>query len=368
MRLVKWLLPVLVVLALGYYWFSKEQANLIAGVVVNKFLDQLDSNADGVITEDEGFGGMFSLVDANGDSVADRAELVALIARSMKPFRWSNPPQDSTQSRVGVNHATFSSKILGEEVGYNIYLPPGYESASSASLRYPVIYYLHGGRPGNESRSVGLAESIHDILLAGSVRPFLFVWVNGGEISHYNYADSPGEDVFVQELIPHIDSTYRTMAERGGRALQGFSQGGRGATRIMFKYPELFVSAAPGGSGYAVEQQIRASGGIELDTRQSAGAVELDFGAGNDAYSLAEQYSKNPDKPNLPILIWAGEQGMNYSANLEYLDYLDGLGVSAARLFAPQVDHNPFLFYQARGSELLEFHDRYWIETTHSIE
>jgi enterochelin esterase-like enzyme len=34
-----------------------------------------------------------------------------------------------------------------------------------------------------------------------------------------------GCDVFVKELIPHIDSTYRTIAKRSGRGIEGFSQG-----------------------------------------------------------------------------------------------------------------------------------------------
>jgi enterochelin esterase-like enzyme len=34
-----------------------------------------------------------------------------------------------------------------------------------------------------------------------------------------------GCDVFINELIPHIDGTYRTIAERSGRGIEGFSQG-----------------------------------------------------------------------------------------------------------------------------------------------
>jgi enterochelin esterase-like enzyme len=41
-------------------------------------------------------------------------------------------------------------------------------------------------------------------------------------------------------LIPHIDSTYRTVAKREGRIIEGFSMGGFGAAHLGFKYPELF--------------------------------------------------------------------------------------------------------------------------------
>jgi S-formylglutathione hydrolase FrmB len=51
-----------------------------------------------------------------------------------------------------------------------------------------------------------------------------------------------GETTIIQELIPHIDKTYRTIAARHGRAIEGFSMGGRGATRLAIKYPQLFCS------------------------------------------------------------------------------------------------------------------------------
>ena len=357
----KWLLPLLVVLAAGFYWVWDERTNLIATMVVSQLLESMDANDDGVLSEDEGFEGMFSLLDANGDGIAEHSELLTFIVRTTQPFRWSNPPEDPSQVHPGLSHETFYSERLDEDVGYNIYLPSDYASATASSKRYPVIYYLHGGRPGNESLSIDLVDHVHEAVQSGSVSPLIFVWVNGGEVSHYNYAQSPGEDVFIKELIPHIDATYRTIAARDGRALQGFSQGGRGVTRIMFKYPELFVSAAPGGAGYAVEKQIQTNGGVEVDTRQGADAAALDFGAGNDAYSLAELYANNSNEQTLHIMIWGGERGFNYAAILEYVDYLDGLGVQTDRLFAPTVDHNPFLFYEARGVELLRFHDRHWV-------
>ena len=245
-------------------------------------------------------------------------------------------------------------------VGYNIYLPPGYEDNANRNIRYPVVYYLHGGRPGNESVSVGLVESVHAANESGQVRPIIFVWVNGGEVSHYNYGDSRGEDVFVQELIPYIDRTYRTIDHRGGRALQGFSQGGRGTTRIMFRYPELFISAAPGGPGCGMEKQISENGGIEQDNRFGRSGPALDFGEGNDAFSLAREYARQPTQRPLKILIWVGTNGFNYEATLEYLDFLSELEIRAERLVVPEVGHNPFELYEKNGLDLLGFHDQHW--------
>ena len=51
-----------------------------------------------------------------------------------------------------------------------------------------------------------------------------------------------GIENYVKELIPHIDKTYRTIARREGRCIEGFSMGGRGSTRLVMKYPEMFCS------------------------------------------------------------------------------------------------------------------------------
>ena len=105
-------------------------------------------------------------------------------------------------------------------------------------------------------------------------------------MSWYNYPqieNGRGEDVFVKELIPHIDKIYRTIGKREGRAIEGFSQGGRGTTRIMFKYPELFCSAAPGGSGYEPEKRIQENDGAE--------SAKVKFAPGYNAWDLAKSYS-----------------------------------------------------------------------------
>ena len=182
------------------------------------------------------------------------------------PFQWVNPLKGDFPD---VTHATFKSPSMNVDVGYCIYLPQEYGTPAAAEKRYPVVYYLHGGRPGGENKSVKLTDHIRRNIDSGAVAPMIYVFVNGGPVSHYNMPnrkDAQGEDVFIKELIPHIDKTYRTIADRSGRGLEGFSQGGRGTTRIMFKHPELFCSAAPGGAGHATEKRISEENGKESDS------------------------------------------------------------------------------------------------------
>ena len=276
-------------------------------------------------------------------------------------FKWVNPFTEDMVLPSGVHHKTFFSQSMRQDVGYAIYLPPSYEE--NVSQRFPVVYYLHGGRPGSESRSVQLTNLIHENILNEKTPPAIYVFINGGVISHYNYAplNSMGEDLFVRELIPHIDSTYRSVASREGRAIQGFSQGGRGTTRIMFKHPELFSSAAAGGPGYAVEKQIYENSGVELDTRRED-ASSFDFGEGNDAYSLAKIYAEN-GVPALKIAIWIGTERFNYRATLDYMQFLDSLGIDYKSYVVGGADHNPLKLYESIGVELMNFHANSFGET-----
>lgn len=264
------------------------------------------------------------------------------------PFRWVNPLKTELP---GVTHATFRSPSMKRDVGYCIYLPPDYNKPQNKDRRYPVVYYLHGGRPGSEIKSVRLSRIMHSHIAAGRVPPMIYVFVNGGPVSHYNMPDrkdAQGADVFVKELIPHIDASYRTIAARRGRGLEGFSQGGRGTTRIMFRHPELFCSAAPGGAGYATEKRISESGGRESDS--------LVFAEGDNTWDLARQYAADPNRPPLKILIHVGTKGFNYENNLQYMKFLESLEIPFQRVIAEDAKHSAQEIYQLHGLEIMKFH------------
>ena len=231
--------------------------------------------------------------------------------------------------------------------------PRSYGKKGNAKRRYPAVYHLHGGRPGNEAKSVKLARFINAGIHEAKIKPTVYVFANGGPVSWYNMPGdkkAQGEDVFVKELIPHIDRTYRTVAKRGGRAIEGFSQGGRGTTRIMFKYPELFGSTAPGGSGYEPEERIRDNDGAESD--------KIRFAPGYDAWTLAKDYSERKNAPPLQPLIWVGSRGFNYEYNLKFMKYLEKLKIPHEKLIVPDAPHSTRIIYEKNGLEIMKFHDR----------
>lgn len=263
------------------------------------------------------------------------------------PFKWVNEP--GFQLSKGLAHETYASASMDVEIGYCIYLPPSYDSSDAKTRRYPVVYYLHGGRPGNELKSVKLVDQIRVFHVKGEVEEAIYVFVNGGRVSHYDMPKlgSYGEWTFVKELIPHIDKSYRTIAQRAGRGIEGFSQGGRGTARIMFKYPELFISSAPGGGGHASEKHISETGGWEND--------HLKFIKGANTWDRARDYAKHPS-PKLNILAYVGDKGFNYENNLEWSAFLNSLGIEHRLLVIPEAPHSAKIIYEKNGAEIMNFH------------
>jgi endo-1,4-beta-xylanase len=75
----------------------------------------------------------------------------------------------------------------------------------------------------------------------------------------------PMESVIIKNLIPHIDASYRTIASRDGRAIEGHSMGGFGALHTGFNNPELFTAV----------------------TGNSPCCLSFEFGSGNAAQNNA---------------------------------------------------------------------------------
>jgi enterochelin esterase-like enzyme len=162
------------------------------------------------------------------------------IRQGLESTVWVNPPKPG-QLPAGVTHHTYFSRSMRHDVGYCIYLPPDY---AASGKRYPVIYNLHGAG-GNELHSLEEAVVLDEGIRAGKLPPMVLVLPNGGKTTMYKDSYDGkfmGETNIVRELIPHIDATYRTIATREGRCIEGFSMGGRGSTRLALKYPDMFCS------------------------------------------------------------------------------------------------------------------------------
>lgn len=150
------------------------------------------------------------------------------------PQSWNTP--DGGSVPPGCQHRTYYSAANKVTVGYNIHLPPGYNADTSA--RYPVVYSLHG-MGSNEWSNLPYANALQPGINARTINPMIMVFVCGR--SNTFYADSKDggvkcETTLIKELIPHIDSNFRTIPDRAHRAANGISMGGFGALMPATKH------------------------------------------------------------------------------------------------------------------------------------
>ena len=148
-----------------------------------------------------------------------------------------------------LTEGSFQSATLNEPIAYNVYLPAGYEASSKP---YPVLYLLHG-RGDSKSAWTQMKGTLDELIANGEIPPTIAIMPDAPWSSRASYyVDSkytgpdPGRQVetaFTTDLIAHVDSTYRTVANRSGRGVAGYSMGGYGALRYSLAHPDLFGAA-----------------------------------------------------------------------------------------------------------------------------
>jgi enterochelin esterase-like enzyme len=163
----------------------------------------------------------------------------------------------SRTARPTIEDRPFHSQALRGTIHYSVALPHGY---ATSGRRYPVVYFLHGLPAGPSAyRSIsGLADT-----LAANHLQAILVGAQGarpGDTDPEWHDRGPGrnwETATARELVRQIDSRYRTIARRAGRAIVGVSAGGYGAALIGIHHPAVcrvieswsgyFVATDPGG-------------------------------------------------------------------------------------------------------------------------
>jgi S-formylglutathione hydrolase FrmB len=156
-----------------------------------------------------------------------------------------------------VKHGTLVTEHLTSEVlkenrigldakrSISVYLPAGYNEGTK---RYPVVYYFHSLGGSNE-RMFAEGNAVQPVLDRaignGSIEEFILVAANysGPTLgSWYENSTTSGRwlDFTIKELLPYIDSHFRTIPHRDSRALTGEFIGGYGALKFAMLYPDFF--------------------------------------------------------------------------------------------------------------------------------
>ena len=150
---------------------------------------------------------------------------------------------------------TAPSTALGHEISYQLYLPPGY--GTDSSVRYPVIYLLHG-RGDKPAAWTAIKPDLDRLIADGRIPALIAIMPDAPSSRRAGYyidsqfagtadgklpAGEAVETAFTKDLIAHVDSTYPTRTDRNSRIVAGYSMGGYGALRYSLAHPELFGAA-----------------------------------------------------------------------------------------------------------------------------
>ncbi len=152
------------------------------------------------------------------------------------------------------------SEILGTDINFAVLLPSSYETDGDKT--YPVVYMLHGY--GDNYRSWNgrylHANTRIQTLEGQGLSEMIYVFPNGFNTYYCNYWSGKYNymDMFVNELVPYIDKTFRTIPDREHRALTGYSMGGFGAMVLAEKHPEIFSCSAPLSMSFRTDAQYMA--------------------------------------------------------------------------------------------------------------
>lgn len=230
-----------------------------------------------------------------------------------------------------VRQVLYYSKVSDSVRRIFVYTPPDYDK--DQSKRYPVLYLQHGGGEDETGWSnQGKVHLIMDNLIAeGKARPFIIVMENGsmagpgprpqpgpgapagrgpgagpaegpnqarrpmpgGGMGGFDFASRFGR-VLIEDLIPYIDSNFRTIADQANRAMAGLSMGGMQTRQICLANLDKFSHIGIFSGGSISMADVNNTPGFKDKVRLvfvSYGSRELEgrrIGFGGDPKANAE--------------------------------------------------------------------------------
>lgn len=158
------------------------------------------------------------------------------------------------------------SAVLNYPVEYAVLLPDGYDKSDES---YPVVYLLHGyGDDETAWYKNGGIQFYVDKYIA-ETGPMIYVMPQGFNtyyIDKYN-GNFPYMEMFAEELVPEIDSRFRTKRDKSQRAVMGYSMGGYGALILPAMRPDVFSIGIPLSMSFRTDEQYIAESQSSFDNQ-----------------------------------------------------------------------------------------------------
>jgi enterochelin esterase-like enzyme len=278
------------------------------------------------------------------------------LVRAAVAYDPSKPPSrswvDATKSASSpLRYCRYhASSIAGAETDYLLYLPPAYEEAGNAQRRYPVAYWLHG-YDSEPQDGMPFVDGVDAAIRAGTAPAMIVVLPNGLKDSWYvdtSDGSQPMESVIMKDLIPHIDASYRTIADRRGRAIEGFSMGGWGALHLAFKYPATFGAVTAVSAPFHRHDQFWQL--KQIFNGEAAGYYA------EDPVTMARRDPARIRGVRIRLLCGEKDQLGHLAYNRMFDKRLGEWGIVHETVIVPGVDHNAGDLYQGMAMNAFKFY------------
>jgi S-formylglutathione hydrolase FrmB len=229
-------------------------------------------------------------------------------------------PAHAAPRRATFRDDSVQSAALGRAITYRVLLPDDY---GRSARRFPVLYLLHGldGHYDDWSTRTQLAERARTL-------PLVIVMPEGEDSWYTNAADGTGrfEDYIDADLVRDVETKYRVIRARYGRAIAGLSMGGYGAIKIALKHPSLFAAAGSlSGAFDAADPEFAKSFPSHTDQMsQIFGAPDSETRRANDVFVIAAAAGRS----GAPLLyIDCGENDRFLTSNRRLIEIVQKRGL-----------------------------------------
>lgn len=292
--------------------------------------------------------------------------LLALLGALVQPLMAASDRQPDPVPGGLLHQGTLQSQAMDSEMRFHLYLPEAYEQ--QRERRFPVVYWLHGGGGFPPGVITVLAGRFDSAIKAGKIPALLVVFPHDGHGRNMWVDSKDGrtrvESFFIDELVPHIDAQYRTLAAARGRILEGGSMGGYGAARLGFKYPERFgavsmINAGPLQEVLEPQNAPTAGPATAQATLERVYGGDPEYFRSQSPWALAEQNAA-AIRGNLAIRQLVGERDQLLENNRRFSAHLSGLRIPHTFEVLPGVSHgSPRATFAALGDSYWEFFSQF---------
>jgi enterochelin esterase family protein len=232
-------------------------------------------------------------------------------------------PGTVPHGRVELMYVPSKTALPGQTREVRVYTPPGYDK--DPARKYPVTYLLHGSNDTAAGwTDVGRANFILDNLIAQKKAvPMLIVMPFGHALPFGGPGDNTKvfEKHLLEDVIPAVDSAFRTVAGRENRAIVGLSMGGGQALTIGLGHPDLFShvgafsSAIPGDFTTRFKALLDDPDGTNAKFR----VLFVACGKQDGAFARSQQLDKTLTAAKIDHTFYPTEGRHNYAVWRKYL-------------------------------------------------